>query len=171
LILISAGPFEQAYVSGMQERRFGRLPKAAKADVEAMMDVLDQPEANGKDAAFERLGKLLLTDLDAYDPIPEAADNFGNIPWRYDIYQGVWPEVAELRRSGALLRWGHDIRCPVVAIHGDHDPHPPEGVSVPLSAVLKEFEFNLLSPCGHTPWIERQAKDEFYIALKRALRA
>ena len=48
-------------------------------------------------------------------------------------------------------------------------PHPPEGVQKPLSAVLKDFRFILLKNCGHLPWIERQARDNFYAVLKEAL--
>jgi len=58
---------------------------------------------------------------------------------------------------------------PVIAIHGDFDPHPAEGVEKPLAAVLNDFRFILLKDCGHTPWIERQARDVFYEALEREL--
>jgi pimeloyl-ACP methyl ester carboxylesterase len=58
----------------------------------------------------------------------------------------------------------------VVAIHGDYDPHPAEGVQGPLSAILRRFRLILLKNCGHKPWIERQARDEFYRVLKEELR-
>jgi pimeloyl-ACP methyl ester carboxylesterase len=57
----------------------------------------------------------------------------------------------------------------VVAIHGDHDPHPAAGVQEPLSATLAQFRFILLERCGHRPWIERQARDAFYEALEEEL--
>lgn len=56
-----------------------------------------------------------------------------------------------------------------VAIHGDYDPHPAEGVLQPLSARLKDFRFVLLRNCGHTPWLEQQARDSFYEAIRREL--
>jgi pimeloyl-ACP methyl ester carboxylesterase len=76
----------------------------------------------------------------------------------------------ELRRNGTLVALGKQIQCPVVAIHGDYDPHPPEGIKKPLSAVLKNFRFILLKNCGHLPWIEKEAKDKFYGILKEELR-
>jgi pimeloyl-ACP methyl ester carboxylesterase len=79
-----------------------------------------------------------------------------------DIFTSVWPEGAELRKSGELLEAGKRIRCPVVAIHGDHDPHPAEGVSKPLAGILDNFRFILLPNCGHMPWIERGVQQEFY---------
>jgi pimeloyl-ACP methyl ester carboxylesterase len=54
----------------------------------------------------------------------------------------------------------------VVAIHGDYDPHPFQGVKKPLSGILKDFRFILLKNCGHTPWIEKKAVNEFYRVLR-----
>jgi pimeloyl-ACP methyl ester carboxylesterase len=53
----------------------------------------------------------------------------------------------------------------VVAIHGDFDPHPAEGVKEPLAKAIENFRFILLKNCGHTPWIERDARERFYQLL------
>jgi pimeloyl-ACP methyl ester carboxylesterase len=79
----------------------------------------------------------------------------------YRIFKSVWEDAHELRRSGKLLKLGKKVTCPVVAIHGDFDPHPFEGVKEPLSGVVKDFRFILLDKCGHKPWIEREAKERF----------
>ena len=103
---------------------------------------------------------------DTFDHFPEPPES---IDYRYDIYAGVWPEAAILRRSGALLALGRNITCPVTAIHGDYDPHPTQGVKEPLRGVLTEFKFILLKDCGHKPWIERAARDGFYKLLRREI--
>ncbi|NIU02689.1 MAG: alpha/beta hydrolase, partial [Nitrosopumilaceae archaeon] len=77
--------------------------------------------------------------------------------------------AAELRASGELLKLGKLIKCPVVAIHGDYDPHPAAGVQKPLFLTLKDFRFTLLKNCGHKPWIERHARDEFYEILNNEI--
>jgi pimeloyl-ACP methyl ester carboxylesterase len=82
----------------------------------------------------------------------------------------VWPQAAELRRNGKLLGLAGKIQCPVVAIHGDYDPHPAEGVSKPLAKIIPDFRLVLLKNCGHKPWIERQAKDRFYEVIREELR-
>src|SRR5204862_304097 len=74
----------------------------------------------------------------------------------------------ELRRTGALLDAARRIACPVVAIHGDSDPHPAEGVERPLGAALADFRFILLERCGHTPWLERGARRRFFEAVAGA---
>jgi pimeloyl-ACP methyl ester carboxylesterase len=65
-----------------------------------------------------------------------------------------------------LLELAQLVKSPVVAIHGDHDPHPAEGVREPLSQNVNDFRFILLEECGHTPWIESNARDKFYVILK-----
>ncbi len=82
----------------------------------------------------------------------------------------MWLEGKQLRQSGGLLALAKDIRCPVLAIHGDYDPHPADGVNVPLGQALKDFRFVLLEKCGHEPWKERAARGRFYEILKDELR-
>ncbi|MCF8061302.1 MAG: alpha/beta hydrolase [Deltaproteobacteria bacterium] len=165
LILVAAGPFEDAYAAGISDVRFSRLRPEEQTEAGRLMDVMDHPGAGEADAAFARLGKLL-ERADAFDPVPGAAEP---IRPRLELFQRVWPEAAEMRKSGALLELGAQIACPVVAIHGDHDPHPAEGVRKPLSLVLDDFQFILLERCGHRPWIERHARDAFFRALESSV--
>lgn len=115
-----------------------------------------------------RLGTLALK-TDTYDALTDQVAEADQVDQRGDIFQSVWDAAAKMRRSGELLELAKHIQCPVVAIHGDHDPHPAEGVEKPLSGVLKDFRFVVLEKCGHTPWIERQARERFYSVLNAAL--
>jgi pimeloyl-ACP methyl ester carboxylesterase len=107
-----------------------------------------------------------MAKADSYDPLPHDDDV---LEMQFKIFQNVWNEAQELRRSGRLLELASAIQCPVMAIHGDYDPHPADGVKKPLSRVLKDFRFVLIKNCGHKPWIERQARDEFYRILREEL--
>lgn len=165
LILIGSGPYEERYAEGIDETRICRLGIEKRAEIESIMKALADPKPDGKDLALERIGALF-SKTDAYDPIDcESAA----LECRADIFQGVWNEAADLRRSGKLLELGRSIQCPVVAIHGDYDPHPAEGVQAPLGAVLKRFRFILLKNCGHKPWIERSSRRIFYRILREEL--
>jgi pimeloyl-ACP methyl ester carboxylesterase len=161
LILVGSGPFEEKYAAGIEETRLSRLGEAERQEARSLLEVLNNPEAGDKKEAFARFGALF-SKADAYDPLDDEAER---LDYRFDIFQQVWPEAAKLRRSGELLQPGRRIACPVVAIHGDHDPHPAEGVQIPLSATLKNFRFILLNHCGHKPWIERQARHAFFQRL------
>ena len=165
LILVGSGSFEEQYAADIRETRLSRLSREEREEVEALGEVLKNPDAKDKNQALERFGELF-SGADAYDPI---TDESAVIDYSAEIYQSVWKEAAELRRSGELLELGPQIECPVVAIHGDHDPHPVEGVQGPLSVALASFELILLENCGHKPWIERQARDRFYEVLTRIM--
>jgi pimeloyl-ACP methyl ester carboxylesterase len=166
LILIGSGPFEEKYAERIQETRLSRLSEGERTEVKSLIEILDNPLAKDKNMALARFGALF-SKADAYDPIIDESEV---IDYDLDIYQSAWKDGAELRRSGKLLRFGKNIKCPVVAIHGDYDPHPAEGVQKPLSTILKNFRFILLENCGHKPWIERQAKGEFFRILEEELR-
>ncbi|MDD4858629.1 MAG: alpha/beta hydrolase [Dehalococcoidales bacterium] len=162
LILISSGPFEEKCAAGIMATRLSRFNDAERAETAALTKALDDPAHVDKDALMRRLGQLM-ERVDSFDPLP---DDEAPLPCRYDIYQNIWQEASEMRRSGRLLELGRNIRCPVVAIHGDYDPHPAEGIKEPLSRMVKDFRFILLEKCGHHPWREKAARDNFYKILR-----
>jgi pimeloyl-ACP methyl ester carboxylesterase len=168
LVLVSSGPFEQRYVGALSETRLARLSQDERTEWRQTIARLQDPSTSDKDAALGRLGALA-SKTDAYDPLPRGSLNSDRIGAQGDIFHNVWQAAAQIREDGTLLALAHQIRCPVVAIHGDYDPHPARGVEEPLSAHLEDFAFLLLKQCGHTPWLERQARDQFYQALEQAL--
>lgn len=165
LILIGSGPFEEKYALDIMNTRLSRLGKEEKAEALSLMKTLNSSSVEDKNTFMARLGKLI-SKADSYNPLPHKDEI---LECRYDIYQDVWEQARELRKSERLLEFGKEIRCPVIAIHGDYDPHPYEGIKRPLSRILKDFRFTLLENCGHHPWIEKSAKARFYSILKGEL--
>jgi len=165
LILVSSGPFETRYAKNIGETRLYRLDVDERDEVSDLMKVLNNGSVENRNKEFARLGELF-SKADAYDPIDHVDEK---IELQVDVFQSLWNEASRLRRSGKLLKMGEKIKCPVVAIHGDYDPHPADGVKTPLQNLLKDFRFILLDCCGHKPWIEKQAKDQFYDILKKEL--
>lgn len=168
LILVGCGPFQETYVATLRETRLERLGEEERRAFDAIIEVLNDPGTEDKDRLLARLGALIRKS-DSFDPIASEDEMSDDVGLQGHVFQKVWQEAAELRRSGALLELGRRIQCPVVAIHGDYDPHPAEGVRGPLSGVLDDFRFVPLENCGHKPWIERQAKDTFYGLLRGEL--
>jgi len=153
LILVGSGVFEEKYAKSIMQTRYERFNEEEKKLFERLIHSLKEP------GVFTELGKLI-GKVDAYDPIGESS-----LEASYEIYQSVWPEVVELRKREVFLELGEAISCPVLAIHGEYDPHPLEGIIKPLSRVLKDFRFILLPMCGHTPWLEKQARNRFFEIL------
>ncbi len=165
LILVSSGVFSDAYVRRIKRNRLSRLSARERARMEELLDALNDPTVADKDSPFAELGDLLWA-ADAYDPTPRGSDV---IDFQHEIFEAVWKDAEELRGSGKLLEMGKRITCPVVAIHGDFDPHPWDGIKKPLEEVLDDFRFVLLERCGHHPWYEKHARDEFFALLEKEL--
>ncbi len=161
LILVSSGPFEEKYASQIMPTRMSRLSKEDGDSLNNFFEKVKNSNTEEKNEIFTQI-KNLISKADYFDPIKNDNDK---TDVNFDIYDKVWNEASGLRKSGELLNMADKITCPVVAIHGDYDPHPAEGVQKPLAEKIKDFHFILLKNCGHHPWLEKQVTDEFYKTL------
>lgn len=168
LVLVSSGPFEDQYVKELEENRLSRLSTEEKEEFNDLIAHLNNLHPQKKDEHLARIGQLV-SKSDHYQAIHIPTDEQDIIQVDGDIFQSVWAEASTLRKTGSLLALGRKIKCPVYAIHGNDDPHPAKGVSVPLKKVLTNFQFYLLAKCGHTPWKEQYAKDAFYQIVREIL--
>jgi pimeloyl-ACP methyl ester carboxylesterase len=168
LILVGSGGYEEKYGRKTHQARMARFSSQEKLEFKALENLLGNHKAKDKDVIVAKLGALF-TKIDTYDPLPQGKGKVEKVSCSADIFKSVWKDAQDLRASGKLLELGRNIRCPVVAIHGDYDPHPAQGVEKPLLRVLKKFRFILLTNCGHKPWIEREAKKRFFDILKEEL--
>ena len=154
LIMASCGPFELSYYSQLVEARSVKImSNEQKEDIRATN---------------------LYTDYIEYDPdhyclLPNIQGDM--IDFNEEQFKSLMDEVVSMRASGVLLDFSKDIECPVVAIHGKNDPHPWEGVKMPLENRLNEFKMFLIDKCGHDPWKEYYAKDEFFTILKNEIKS
>ena len=164
LILVSAGPFEEKYEDSAIQTRLDRLLPAEKKIYDQIVRQWDHVNLHEKKLLFKRIGEMMLK-VDGFD-LENLTDS--TIDYQPSLFEKVWNEASYLRSSGKLLEEGKKIRCPVVAIHGDFDPHPWEGVKEPLEKILPHFDFFLLKDCGHEPWMEKRAKDRFYRIILEA---
>lgn len=121
-----------------------------------------------KDGLLKRLGEFV-NKSDNYCAFEIDTDKEDCLPVEGDKYSAIWKEAAVLRENGELLRLADEIRCPVVAIHGEYDPHPIDGVKLSLQNKIKDFIIYTLGKCGHSPWKEKHAHQEFYEILRKEL--
>jgi pimeloyl-ACP methyl ester carboxylesterase len=162
LIMVGSGLFDPSYAKNIMETILNRLSKEKQSQLHNLMKQIDE-NCSDSDFLFHQFGKLT-EEGESYDLI-KVSDSEAT-KGQSNIYNNVWPEAEKIRASGELLAAGKKIKCPVIAIHGDFDPHPYQGVQEPLSRVLVNFTFILLDKCGHEPWNERQASDRFYNLIK-----
>jgi len=164
LILVGSGAFEPDGGKNITGSRLNRLSGKERIEALHLLDIINGAAAGDGNKSLARLGEIL-AKADTYDALsleqdPEPLEVNG------EINRKVWAEAEKLRTSGELLEMGKKIECPVVAIQGDYDSHLGEGVRKPLSRLLKDLRFILLEKCGHEPWMERHARDEFFRILR-----
>lgn len=162
LILVSSGPFKEDYVKKMKGDRLSRFTERDLARLRELEDRLQRGEVKDKDELFDDFGKLY-SKVDNYELVSSHSNTTQeDQKHQFDIYNKIWSEASGMRKSGKLLELGENISCETVAIHGDYDPHPFEGVKAPLNNVLSDFRFVLLKKCGHEPWLEKHARKIFF---------
>lgn len=165
IILVSSGPFDEDYAQNINDTRLNRLSKEDAEELNKLKTGLNNPDTGNKKEIFKKFGDLS-TKADYFKRININDDILDYQP---AVFQMVMREALYLRKSGKLLKMAGRVDCPVVAVHGDYDPHPYKGVEETLSKVVKDFKFILLKDCGHYPWNEEKAKDKFYDILKNEL--
>jgi len=77
----------------------------------------------------------------------------------------AWGDMMRLQRSGVYPAAFTRVSEPVLMLHGDLDPHPGVMIRDSLLAAMPQLEYLELARCGHYPWLERYARDEFFAAL------
>ncbi len=173
LILVSSGVFDARYAPQIMQTRLSRLADAERDELARLQQVLDADYGTvaARDAALARIGELFKTCSDSYDLLPEQDDASEGVSsgMQLAIHRRVWDDAEALRARGDLIELGRRIQCPVVVLHGDHDPHPLEGVRAPLTQVVPGLRVHLLERCGHYPWLERHARDAFFELLRAEL--
>jgi pimeloyl-ACP methyl ester carboxylesterase len=164
LILIASAPFEDQYVPGILETRLSRMPDQDREKYESLLNRIATADDNIHSAFKELAGILRKTD--AYNSSEYTS---AEVKFNFHQYNSIWSEAERLRSGGELLEIAGSVNCPVLAIHGDHDPHPAEGVRIPLEDRLTDLRFWLLEKCGHEPWNEIHARQEFFSIMEQEL--
>ncbi len=162
LVLIGSGPLDPVYAARIMETRLGRLTKEDRDELVLLHKTLSDPSELPSSAQFARYGDLSAR-ADSVDPIATEPAGFA---FQVALHRQVWDEAAALRASGYFIEQARSVACPVVVIHGASDPHPVRGVVGPLADAGLSPRVHILAACGHTPWIERQARERFFALLK-----
>ncbi|WP_106828786.1 alpha/beta hydrolase [Parabacteroides pacaensis] len=158
LIVIGCAPFQEKYVPAITENRLHNLsPKEGKL----FQDLLRQLSSHPTDASIKELERLI-----------EKSDNHhievhsNLIKPDAKMFDYIWKEAVELRQHNFFERIFTQHSFPLFIIHGDKDPHPVKGVIEPLEIWGVPYRLYQLSHCGHSPFLEIEAKEEFYYLIQ-----
>lgn len=106
----------------------------------------------------------LLSPLYNYDPLPgvlefDACDDRAN--------KETWADMLRLQADGTYPAAFAAIESPALMLHGAFDPHPGAMIRASLEPHLPQLEYVEWERCGHDPWTERAARDEFFAVVHR----
>ena len=156
VILIGSGPLEDKYVPEIGARRLQNLSEEESAIFRRLIDNQATDEDMDKiPIIFEKSDNYCLENREKH-----KADKTDS-----EMLNKVWSEAAQLRSNGALLASFKNIKNKIYLIQGEFDPHPIKGVTMPLQENGVQCETYVLEKCGHSPFMEKYARDEFYRIL------
>ena len=162
LILIGCGTFSMAARAEFEARLDARLTPADRAEIAYLRQT--ETDANRRLAALGRL----MTRVYGYD-IEDVLDD--GVAIDAVANEQTWADMMRLQRDGTYPAAFAAIGAQVVMLHGDADPHPGRLIAEDLRRHIPHLEYQELSKCGHSPWLERQAKRAFFEMLGARLSA
>jgi pimeloyl-ACP methyl ester carboxylesterase len=160
IVLVGCGTFDDASRARMKEILQERTDRR-------LQEQLAQVAASASDAADLHIKRYKLTrDLSVYDraePWPEK-EEFEPLDVR--AHAETWGDMMRLVSDGTYPGAFTRIASEVLMLHGDYDPHPGPMIYESLRPYIRTLEYRELNRCGHSPWLERSARSEFFSALK-----
>jgi pimeloyl-ACP methyl ester carboxylesterase len=153
LVLIGCGTFDTASRARFEANLEDRTDDQLRARMQRLnVEIVDPDERL-------RLKADLLSPLYSYDLISNDLEN-GRVDAQ--AFKETWQDMLRLQHAGVYPAAFKSIKAPVLMIHGAYDPHPGQMIRDSLAPHLPQLEYIELKDCGHYPWLERKAREEFF---------
>jgi pimeloyl-ACP methyl ester carboxylesterase len=81
-------------------------------------------------------------------------------------HRETWQDMVRRQERGVYPAAFSAIEEPVLMLHGVHDPHPGRMIRDNLLRSIPQLAYQEWRKCGHYPWLERAASQEFYAVLR-----
>ena len=160
LALIGCGTFDPAARAHFQASLEARMDDALRRRIERLAEEYPDPGERCRQH-FNLIEPLYACDLlPPEDPDEEAE------PFDFRAHSETWQDVLRLQQEGVYPAAFAAIDSPVLMLHGADDPHPGEMIRDSLKPFLPQLEYRQLDRCGHSPWREKHAREEFFTLLK-----
>lgn len=156
LVLIGCGTFSCPARKEFEARLDARL---TAEDREALASIRQsEPDADHQLAALGRI----MTRVYGYD-----IGDVTNEPATIDAvaHEQTWADMKRLQSDGSYPAAFAAINVPVLMLHGEADPHPGRATMEDLRKYIPHLQYREFSRCGHSPWLERQAREPFFREL------
>lgn len=161
LVLIGCGTFDPASRERLMQLREERMTPAMHERKARFLKRFTAPNAR-----LRALGSFYQR-LDSVDPIPHRDETA-----EFDArgHDESWADMLRLQKEGVYPAAFSRVTSPVLMLHGAQDPHPGTMIRGSLSPHVPQIQYVELPNCGHYPWLERIARDEFFARLTAWIR-
>ncbi len=168
IVLIGCGTFDPIARARMKAIIEERMSDDLRRRLERLSEEFPDPG--------ERLAKRLALTRSVYlfDPAETERDGEGSAPQDEDgpgpfdtrAHAETWNDMLRLQEEGVYPAAFSAIESPVMMLHGAYDPHPGGMIRASLLPHLPQLEYREWERCGHSPWLERAIRDEFFAVLR-----
>jgi pimeloyl-ACP methyl ester carboxylesterase len=168
LALVGCGTYDEAARRELRARLAARMGSAgsARSEALALASALER-DPTARDALLAERGALhdAAQSVDAErDPGDDA------LPPDAAGHDATWRDVLRLQAEGVEPAAFARIRAPVRLFQGADDPHPGPAIRDALRAHVPALGYEEFARCGHSPWLERAAREAFLASLAAFLR-
>jgi pimeloyl-ACP methyl ester carboxylesterase len=160
LVLIGCGTFDPDARARMQEIVNQRMGDDLRERLERLPKEFPNP-----DERLRAMGDLLLP-LYSCELLSGESETE---PCDFRAHHETWNDMLRLQEQGVYPVAFAAIHAPVLMLHGAVDPHPGGMIRASLTPHLPQLEYHEWERCGHSPWLERAVRDDFFLVLRRWL--
>ncbi len=155
LVLIGCGAFSDAARREFESRLDARLSPGDRAELLRLRSEADRDRRLAAEGRI--MNRVYGYDLrDDVEPVVEVDAV---------AHRQTWADMLRMQREGTYPAAFAAIKVPVLMLHGEQDPHPGRLTREDLRAYVPQLEYRELPACGHSPWVERQARTPFFDAV------
>ncbi len=166
LVLIGCGTYDDASRAEYSARMEQRLGPEGRSRMRELRDrLLTATDPAELDRLLDEQGRLAAA-AQSVDPIEDEEPAGDRLPVDGRGHEETWADVLRLQREGIEPAIFDAIDAPILMLHGDEDPHPGRAISNALRGHVRRLEYVALPECGHEPWRERRARQQFFQVLR-----
>jgi pimeloyl-ACP methyl ester carboxylesterase len=161
VVLVGCGTFDAESRARMKDIFDERTDEEMKKKLDRILSEIDDPRERLVEK-YKIIGKL-----QEYEHIPHEKSEVE--PFDSKGHQETWDDMVRLMGEGVYPAAFRKIKIPVMMLHGAYDPHPGGMIFENLKRYIPQLEYHEFERCGHYPWREKYARDEFYKVLVDSL--
>lgn len=107
---------------------------------------------------------------DTFELVSDKTENTETEPFDMKAHTETWNDMLRCQEEGIYPQSFSSIKSSVIMLHGAYDPHPGTMIRDNLEQYIPQLEYREFERCGHSPSIEKYAKDDFFKVIRNWLK-